>query len=98
MLGRFILQLADIRDMPSGGADGITLSIEPEHAVHTEPTLHAKPPLPGRYGELEIQAFIVSEHDPVENRWIELRRPALPLDLSKVLDAGDVAILARGPQ
>jgi len=53
----------------------IQISIQPNEATATEPTLNAKPTLPGRYGEIEIEGFLIQQqtHKPVT---IEFSAPA----------------------
>jgi hypothetical protein len=70
-----------------GGAGGVTIQIVDADAVPTEPTLHSKPIIPGRYGEIEIEGALLIECDKMQYDYIGPTFGWLPLDLCELPEA-----------
>ncbi|MDJ0390422.1 SGNH/GDSL hydrolase family protein [Roseomonas sp. E05] len=68
------------RQLP-GGHNGIEITALGPDAQPTEATLHQKPFLPGRYGEVEIEGFLIGTQAKLEVTSEVQSRPGLPLSL-----------------
>lgn len=55
--------LIDLSQQIEGSSRGINLTIAPQGTKPTEPTLHGKPSLPGRYGEIEIEGALLMSRE-----------------------------------
>jgi hypothetical protein len=56
-------------------------------AVPTEPTIHSKPTLPGRYGELEIEGVLLTRCDETQYNFSGPAYDWMPLDLGELPEA-----------
>jgi glycosyltransferase involved in cell wall biosynthesis len=82
----YCAMFVDIAQPLRGRPAGVTIEIVDADAVPTEPTLHAKSGLPGRYGEIEIEGVLLVGEDASQ---ITYAGPQFdgPLDLSELPDA-----------
>ena len=64
----FSLMYVDLFQEVSGGPDGVTMRVEPETVEPTEQMLHGRSALPGRYGEVHVEGFLITKKQlrPVE--------------------------------
>lgn len=85
----YSLILADLFDQLEGSAGGIRLTLEPADHPVTEPMLHGRPPLPGRYGTLELDGFLILSREPVVETTTITEFAGLGLDLSELCTAPD---------
>jgi hypothetical protein len=76
------------RPLP-GSKAGIEVEILSPDAEATERTLHQKPFLEGRYGEVEIEGFLIGTQAKVEVDCTVTARPMLPLDLWEIVGRRD---------
>ena len=74
-----------------GGAEGVTIQMAGPGVMPTEPTIHAKPGLPGRYGEIEIEGVLLTECDYAQIDYRAPSYPWIPIDLGTLLTAQDLA-------
>jgi hypothetical protein len=84
---RYAAMFVDFAQPPIGGPSGITMAIADRDAVATERTIHAQPPLPGRYGEIEIEGVLLTESSTVEFGHACPHYDWMPLDLSELPEA-----------
>jgi len=70
-----------------GGVAGVTIQIVDPDAVPTEPTIHCKPIIPGRYGEIEIEGALLIECDRIQYDHTCPNVDWLPLDLRQLPEA-----------
>lgn len=84
--GWFISVMVDMKQPLAGTPDGIEIELLPDSALETEPTLHQQPSLPERYGEVEIEAFVVAGSQPKEMSCLVSSRPSMPLDMLNSID------------
>lgn len=83
----YIAMFVDIAQPLLGGPAGVTLEIVNRDAVPTERTIHVKPPLPGRYGEIEIEGVLLIGDRPA---YVSNSGPCygwMPLDLGELPEA-----------
>lgn len=83
----YIAMFVDIAQPLLGGPAGVTLEIVDRDAVPTERTIHVKPPLPGRYGEIEIEGVLLIGDRPA---YVSNSGPCygwMPLDLGELPEA-----------
>jgi hypothetical protein len=81
---RFGSLLIDFAYPLAGHSGGIIMKIVDFNTAHTEPTIHAKPILPGRYGEIEIEGVLLTGCD---NARFDYSAPVydwMPLDLGEL--------------
>ena len=79
--------LVDFANPLPGGAGGVTIRVVGPEAVPTERTIHAKPILPGRYGEIEIEGVLLTECSNVQFDYWGPVYNWMPLDLGELLEA-----------
>ncbi|MBI3769071.1 MAG: hypothetical protein HY271_11350 [Deltaproteobacteria bacterium] len=89
-LDKFISVLVDLNQAMPGGPGGIDLEVLPANAEETERTLHQQSIVEGRYGEIEIEGFVIAASTPVLSRCIGVARPGVPCDLGGVIDSEDL--------
>jgi glycosyltransferase involved in cell wall biosynthesis len=77
----------DIAQPLLGGPAGVTLEIVDQDAVPTERTLHAKPVLPDRYGEIEIEGVLLTGERAVDFASAGPCYGWMPLDLGELPEA-----------
>ncbi|MFC4168407.1 hypothetical protein [Teichococcus aestuarii] len=73
----------DFFDELEGSKNGIIMKLEPIDYLVTERLLHGRPPLPGRYGELQIEGFLVRSQKETPTLAPYRQYPELPLSLEK---------------
>lgn len=71
--------MVDLVEPLRGSPSGITIELVGENMVATEGTLHHKPTLPGRYGEVQIEGFLVAKPGAIEP--LSYAQPKLGYDL-----------------
>jgi glycosyltransferase involved in cell wall biosynthesis len=81
---RYSALLIDFARSPPGGPAGITMQIVGSEAVPTERTIHERPVVPDRYGELEIEGVLLTGCHPVELAYSRQSYDWLPLDLGEL--------------
>ena len=83
----YIAMLVDVAGSIHGGPSGVTMELVAGDRVPTEPTLHARPALPNRYGEVEIEGVVVAELDDATIEFSKQTCAQLPLDLGATKEA-----------
>jgi hypothetical protein len=83
--GWFISVMVDLKQPLTGTPDGITVELLPATAQQTENTLHQQPILDGRYGEVEIESFVVASKLPKPATCLTQMRPSVSLDLMQAI-------------
>jgi hypothetical protein len=73
--------LVDVAGPILGGPSGVTMTVAPADRAPTERTLHGRPVLPNRYGEVEIEGVVVLERDCAAFEYLKLTCTQWPLDL-----------------
>jgi hypothetical protein len=87
----FTAILVDLLHPLQGSATGIVMRVADQDATPTEATLHQKPSLEGRYGEIEVEGFLIGS--PTFDTVIqEVATPFCSLDL---LSYADIDALLR---
>ena len=81
---RFGSLLIDFAYPLAGHSGGVIMKIVDFNAVHTEPTIYAKPILPGRYGEIEIEGVLLTSCDNVRYDYSGPVYDWMPLDLGEL--------------
>jgi hypothetical protein len=79
--------LVDFSYPLAGGCGGVTMQLMGSEVVPSEPTIHAKPLIPGRYGKIEIEGVLLSE---CENARLDYSCPVydwMPFDLAELPEA-----------
>jgi hypothetical protein len=74
-----------------GGAGGLIMQIVDPDAVPTERTIHSKPILIGRYGELEIEGVLLTKFDMMQYNYSGPACNWMPLDLGELPEARQLA-------
>ena len=70
-----------------GGGDGLTIQLVGPDVAPTEPTIHRKPAIPGRYGEIEIEGALLTEVDRMTCDFAGPSYAWMPLDLCNLPEA-----------
>jgi hypothetical protein len=83
--------LIDFAHPLPGGAGGLTIQMVDPHAVPTEPTIHSKPILTGRYGELEVEGVLLTKCDKMQYSYSSPAYDWMPLDLGELPEARQLA-------
>jgi hypothetical protein len=79
----------DFKHPLPGSRSGIDVEILQPDAEPTERTLHQKPFLDGRYGEVEIEGFLIGTQAKVEVDCTVIARPTILLDLWNIVGRED---------
>jgi hypothetical protein len=74
-----------------GGAEGVTIRMVDRDVVPTQPTIHAKSILPGRYGEIEIEGVLLTECNTVQFDYEGPTHSWMPIDLGELSEAQGLA-------
>ncbi len=70
-----------------GGSGGLTIELVGSDVIPTEPTIHRKPIIPGRYGEIEIEGALLTELDQMTCDFTASSYDWLPTDLGELPEA-----------
>jgi glycosyltransferase involved in cell wall biosynthesis len=81
--GAFLIDFA--HPLP-GGVGGLIVEMLGPDAVPTQPTMHSKPIVTGRYGELEIEGVLLTSCDPMQCHYSSPVYDWMPLDLGELLE------------
>jgi hypothetical protein len=74
-----------------GGAEGVTIRMVGLDVIPTEPTIHTKSMLPGRYGEIEIEGVLLTECNNVQFDYGGPAYSWMPIHLGELSEAQDLA-------
>ncbi|MFT4849102.1 MAG: hypothetical protein ACI83B_001640 [Sediminicola sp.] len=82
----FMSLVCDLRPFYGNTQNKVILNICDENEPATEQTLHSVKPVTDRYGEIELEAFLVRNKEPIKESFDHLRKNDFPLDLSLSFD------------
>ncbi len=88
--------LIDLARPIAGGAEGVSIEIVGEDSLPTESTLEVRKTLPGRYGEVGIEALLIASMEESADR---VRGPycgSIPLDLGDLPEASGLVASLSG--
>ena len=87
----YSLILADFFTVLEGRGEDVILRLMPQDYPTSEPMLHGRPPLPDRYGQLEIEGFLLRSLRKDMRETGRETYAGLPLDLAHFAETADFA-------